>query len=384
MIRKTLLAAAAAALTAAPCFAEDRLDASKPAIESKVSAADPKIQIAVLIDTSNSMDGLINQTREQLWKIVNTFATAKKDGKRPKLELALYEYGNDGLSAESHHVRRVVPLTTDLDRVSEALFALKTNGGNEYCGAAISHAMKELEWSGNPKDLKLIYIAGNEPFTQGPIAFREAVKHAIGRGVVVNTIHAGTEQEGISSGWQEGARLADGNYLFIDSNRVVARVDAPQDAELARLSGELNKTYLGYGRKGAEAVARQQVQDKNAAGMSAGSLSTRAAAKASAMYQNEDWDLVDAKKEGKKLGAIAAEELPAEMKGMNEQEREAFVEKKAKEREALQAQIKKVAAERDAYVATEMKKRAKDSTKSMDEALLESAKAQAAKADYAF
>jgi hypothetical protein len=277
-----------------------------------------------------------------------------------------------------------VPLTTDLDKVSEALFALKTNGGNEYCGAAISHAMKELEWSGNPKDLKLIYIAGNEPFTQGPIAFREAVKHAIGRGVVVNTIHAGTEQEGISSGWQEGAKLADGNYLFIDSNRVVARVDAPQDAELARLSGELNKTYVAYGRKGGEAVARQVAQDKNAAGMSAGSLSTRAASKASAMYKNDDWDLVDAKKEGKKLGAVAAEELPAEMRSMNEKEREAYVDQKAKERSEIQAKITKLAAERDAYVASEMKKRAKDTTKSMDEALLESAKAQATKADYAF
>jgi hypothetical protein len=383
MIRKTLLAAAAAALTAAPCLAEDRV-AERPAIESKVSAADPKIQIAILLDTSNSMDGLINQTREQLWRIVNTFATAKKDGKRPKLELALYEYGNDGLSAESHHVRRVVPLTTDLDKVSEALFALKTNGGNEYCGAAISHAMKELEWSGNPKDLKLIYIAGNEPFTQGPIAFREAVKNAIGRGVVVNTIHAGTEQEGISTGWQEGAKLADGNFLFIDSNRVVARVDAPQDAELARLSGELNKTYIAYGRKGGEAIARQQAQDKNAAGMSAGSLSTRAAAKASAMYKNDDWDLVDAKKEGKKVSAMPVDALPAEMRGMDEKEREAYVDQKAKERAELQAKITRLSAERDAYVATEMKKRAKDTTKSMDEALLESAKAQAAKADYAF
>ncbi len=382
MMRKTLLAAAVAALTAAPVFAGDRVD-PKPAIEAKVSAADPKIQIAILLDTSNSMDGLINQTREQLWKIVNTFATAKKDGKRPKLELALYEYGNDSLPASGHHVRKVVPLTTDLDRVSEALFALKTNGGNEYCGAAISHAMSELEWSGNTRDLKLIYIAGNEPFTQGPIAFRDAVKNAIGRGVVVNTIHAGTEQEGISSGWMEGAKLADGNFLFIDSNRVVARVDAPQDAELARLSGELNKTYVGYGRRGAEAAARQEKQDKNAAGMSGGSLSTRAAAKASAMYVNSDWDLVDAKKEGKKLGEIAPDALPAEMRGMNEQEREAFVAQKAKDRAALQGKITKLAAERDAFVASELKKKAKDSSKTMDEALLESAKAQAAKADYA-
>lgn len=380
MFRKSLLAASVAALTAVPCFAAPNPAAERPVIEAKVQA-EPKIQIAVLLDTSGSMDGLINQTREQLWRIVNTFATAKKEGKRPRLELALYQYGNDGISAEQHHVQRIVPLTTDLDKVSEALFKLTTNGGNEFCGAAIAHAMQELEWSPNPKDLKLVYIAGNEPFTQGPIGFRETVKAAIGRGIVVNTIHAGTEAQGLSDGWAEAAKLADGNFLFIDSNRAVARVNAPQDAELAKLSQDMNKTYVAYGRRGREAVARQAAQDSNAMGMSASSMSTRAAAKASPMYKNDDWDLVDAKKEGK---AIRAEELPAEMKGMNDKEQEAFIAKKAEERAALQKQIAKLSAERDAYVQAEMKKRATDKNKTMDEALIESARSQAAKADFAF
>ncbi len=381
MFRKSLLAACIAALTAAPCFAEAEKPADpKPVIESKIMA-EPKIQIAILLDTSGSMDGLINQTREQLWRIVNTFATAKKEGKRPKLELALYQYGNDSIPAAQHHVQRIVPLTTDLDKVSEALFKLSTNGGNEYCGAAISHALGELEWSPNPKDLKLVYIAGNEPFTQGPIAFRDAVKTAIGRGIVVNTIHAGTQQQGISDSWAEAAKLADGNFLFIDSNRAVARVDAPQDTEIAKLNESLNKTYIAYGGKGKEAVARQEAQDKNAGGLSASSLSTRATAKASAMYQNGDWDAVDAKKEGKK---ITAEEMPAELKNLNDKERDEFIAKKAAERSEIQKQIGKLAAERESFVQNEMKKRSKDSTKSMDDALIESARSQAVKADYAF
>ncbi len=383
MFRKTLLAACAAALTAVPCLADVTPVDPKGVIEARVSA-EPKIQIAILLDTSGSMDGLINQTREQLWRIVNTFATAKKEGKRPRLELALYQYGNDGIPAAQHHVQRIVPLTTDLDKVSEALFKLSTNGGNEYCGAAISHALGELEWSPSPKDLKLIYIAGNEPFTQGPISFRDSVKASIGRGIVVNTIHAGTQEQGISDSWAEAAKLADGNFLFIDSNRAVARVDAPQDAELARLSQAMNKTYIAYGGEGKAAVARQEAQDKNAMGVSAGSMSTRAAAKASPMYRNGDWDLVDAKKEGKPMKAVAADELPTEMRGMNDKERDAYVEKKGKERSDLQAQIAKISAEREQYVQGELKKKAKDSSKTMDDALIESAKSQAQKADFAF
>ena len=51
-------------------------------------AVGPRVQIAILLDTSNSMDGLINQAKEQLWKIVNEFTLAKQKGKRPIIEVA--------------------------------------------------------------------------------------------------------------------------------------------------------------------------------------------------------------------------------------------------------------------------------------------------------
>jgi len=42
---------------------------------------DALIQMAILLDTSNSMDGLIDQAKSQLWKIVNELALSKKNGK---------------------------------------------------------------------------------------------------------------------------------------------------------------------------------------------------------------------------------------------------------------------------------------------------------------
>src|SRR5688572_13503 len=132
-----------------------------------VKPAKPVIQLAVLLDTSNSMDGLIDQARKQLWRVVNELASSKKNGVTPDLRVALYEYGNDSLPSSTGHIRRVLPLTSDLDKVSEELFALKTNGGSEYCGHVIDEATKHLEWSASSHDLKLIFIAGNEEFTQG-------------------------------------------------------------------------------------------------------------------------------------------------------------------------------------------------------------------------
>jgi uncharacterized protein with von Willebrand factor type A (vWA) domain len=48
----------------------------------KVENKSPKnnsIQLAILLDTSGSMDGLIDQAKSQLWKIVNELSNNKKE-----------------------------------------------------------------------------------------------------------------------------------------------------------------------------------------------------------------------------------------------------------------------------------------------------------------
>src|SRR5690606_35943023 len=126
--------------------------------------AQEKIQVALLLDTSSSMDGLIDQAKSRLWSIVNTLTTLRYHGQMPTIEISLYEYGNDGLSTETGFIRQVTPLTTDLDLLSEKLFALKTNGGSEFCGQVIQTSIQDLKWDANKNSMKLIYIAGNEPF----------------------------------------------------------------------------------------------------------------------------------------------------------------------------------------------------------------------------
>ena len=135
----------------------------------------PPVQIAILLDTSNSMDGLIAQAKTQLWNVVNEFVLARKDGRPPAIQVALFEYGKASLPSSEGFVRLILPLTDDLDRVSEELFALKTNGGEEYCGWVIRDAVNRLEWSRSRDVYKAIFIAGNEPFTQGPVDFHDVV-----------------------------------------------------------------------------------------------------------------------------------------------------------------------------------------------------------------
>src|ERR1700693_5682961 len=103
--------------------------------------ASPKIQVALLLDTRNSMDGLIAQAKTQLWAVVTEFARATKQGRTPRLEVPLFEYRNNRLSPEVGFVRQVLPFTDDLDKVSENLFTLTTYGGEEYCGKGIFDAL---------------------------------------------------------------------------------------------------------------------------------------------------------------------------------------------------------------------------------------------------
>jgi hypothetical protein len=246
------------------------------------------------------MDGLIAQAKSQLWKIVNELARARKDGvgtgERPRLEIALYEYGKSTLPAGEGFIRMVLPFTTDLDRVSEELFRLNTIGGEEYCGRVISEATRSLAWSPRKEDLKLIFIAGNEPFSQGEVDYHRAVREASARGIVVNTIYCGDPNAGEAAGWRDGALLADGRFMSIDQDRAVAHVASPQDAEIARLGAALNDTYLPYGMQGSAGQARQMAQDANAQQAGIGSWIQRSATKASKSYGNASWDLVDAAK----------------------------------------------------------------------------------------
>jgi hypothetical protein len=316
----------------------------------------PVVQLAILLDTSNSMDGLIDQARSRLWSIVNTMALSKKGGQMPDLRVALFEYGNDGLAAAEGHIRLVVPLSDDLDKLSAELFALRTNGGSEHCGQVIQAAADRLQWS-EGDIYKAIFIAGNEPFTQGPQSYEAACRAAIAKGIVVNTIHCGPADLGTDGKWTHAAQLADGQALNIDQGAETFSIATPQDARIEELSRKLNTTYLGYGAHGRARKEEQEKQDSNAEASAPGAAAQRGQAKASGAYRNSGWDVVDGVADKAiDLETAKDEDLPEEMRGLTVEQRKAFVAKKAAERETIKAEIGKLSSERDRFIALERKK----------------------------
>ncbi len=336
---------------------------------AQTAFAEERIQLAILLDTSDSMDGLIDQAKSELWRIVNELSRALRNGRHPQLEVALFEYGNDGLPESEGYLRMVSDLTADLDLISERLFGLTTFGGDEYCGAVIGRAVDRLSWSGSDDVLKVIYIAGNEPFDQGRVSYKASAARAAKMGIVVNTIFCGDYDEGVSTFWNAGALLAEGRYFSIDQDEVAENIATPFDADILRLGEELNGTYVAFGREGAALKSRQVAQDANAAGMGTEASVQRSVAKAQEAYTNTGWDLADAVQRGaEKIASMKDDELPVEMRKMSLAEKEKYIDDLIARRTELQGKINKLNGERRLFVEAEMKNRSRSAT--LGEAIL--------------
>ena len=363
---------------------------SKPTKEAvlRVEAIAPKkekpnkqfVKIALLLDTSNSMDGLINQAKAQLWDIVNEFTYAKcGNDSRPVLQIALYEYGNDNLSSREGYIRQVLGFSADLDEISEKLFSLTTNGGEEYCGQVIHTSLKQLDWGKNADDLKLIFIAGNEPFTQGRLDYRDATAQAKENDIVVNTIFCGNYDQGINTQWKEGAIRTGGDYMAIDHNQEIVYIATPYDDDIIILNKKLNKTYVAYGHLGANKFAAQAAQDSNAEALDETVVVKRAVSKSSRMYKNSSWDLVDAVETDEEvIDNVKSEQLPKELQGKSKEEIKQYIKDKKAERTKIQKEIQELNAKREAFIA----KQQGDQQGELENAMLNALKKQAEKKNY--
>jgi hypothetical protein len=203
---------------------------------------------------------------------------------------------------------------------------------------------------------------------------------------VVNTIHCGPNDVGLSGGWNQGAQLAEGTYMVINQDAAVAHVSAPQDQEILRLNECLNKTYIPYGAVGEEKQQSQVAQDLNARSKaSAGADVQRALTKASANYWNATWDLADRSMEKDfDWSKLSDAQLPEAMRGLDLEGRKKYVADKLAERIKIQAEIKELNKARVAYVAKKRQENSSETAQTLDKVVTKTVREQATKKGYLF
>lgn len=326
------------------------------------------IQVALLLDVSGSMNGLIEQAKSQLWKILNELAVYEKNEGEVNLEMALYAYGSTDIGREKDEIIQLSGFTTDMDQISNLLFGLKTSGSNEYCGQVIGESIQDLKWKTGHDNLKVIYIVGNESFTQGRVPFRSACAQAVESGIVVNTIFCGDKNNGKGLAWEAGAIAGNGVYLNIDHNQKTVYIETPYDDKINQLNADLNKTYIPMGEQGRAKMENQQLQDSNAASYSKSNMAERAKYKVSKKYKNSSWDLVDAFEKDKDV-VNNTKNLPTEFQEMTPAEVEEEIEEIQLRRHAITTEMQTQNRLRDEFILNNQKT---ESTSNLDQSILES------------
>jgi hypothetical protein len=322
--------------------------------------ANPKIQVAILLDVSGSMDGLIEQAKAQLWNMVTVMGKAQCNNITPKIEIALYEYGRTTNNKTDGYVKQISGFTGDLDMLSQKLFSLTTNGGDEFCGHVIYTSLIDLQWDTSPENYKVIFIAGNEDFLQGDILYTKACNEAKSKGVIVNTIYCGDRMQGIREHWNLNSECGNGSFTVINHNEKIDDIPTPYDSMIISLNGKLNGTYLAYGTSGAGFMAMQSGVDKMNYDMSKATAIKRATVKSnSKLYKNTTWDLVDADgSDDKFIEKLDKKTLPDSLQNKTNEELKKIVKEKGKERGNIQKEITTFNTQREAYIATEKAKNA--------------------------
>lgn len=201
-----------------------------------------KIQLCLILDVSGSMDGLLSQAQNEIWKTISFVEGFQKDDLKTVIEIAVISYGNLKY-AENGHVKIVTDFTVDIDKVAEKLWTMETGGGEEYGGSAIKNALDSLSWE-DKSVFKCIIMAGNEPFDQGVVNFEESIQLAAPKGIILNTIYCGEKEKGIYEKWEKAAKQGKGTYANIDQNLGIDAFKTPYDHTLIKFYFDYKSTFF--------------------------------------------------------------------------------------------------------------------------------------------
>ena len=351
-----------------------------------LTAQVPKIQVAILLDVSGSMDGLIAQAKAQIWNMVNVLGKATNNKQNPNIEIALYEYGRSTNNPKAGYVQQINSFISNLDSLSENLFSLTTNGGDEYCGEAIYQAIDQLKWDQQANNYKVIFIAGNEDFLQGRLQYTQACASAKLKGVIVNTIYCGDKQQGIREHWNLGGECNNGSFTNINTNATIDDIPTPYDSIIYAYNTKLNGTYLNYGIAGASSAIKQSKMDAMNYDMSKAAGVKRIVAKGNKnVYNNTAWDLVDAlEKDDKILDKIDINTLADSLKTKSKVAIKAIIVAQTNSRSIAQKEIGALNIKREAFLAAARKNNIKNGEKNLESEMERIIKMQAKLFNYVF
>ena len=329
-------------------------------VENKSKQNDSNlIQVALLLDTSGSMKGLLDQAKCQLWNVVSDLEKAKKSSQPITLQIALYQFGNKKppYNEENEYLEKVVGFTDNLDHLSSKLFSLHAgDGGKEYYGEVIKAALDHLSWSSSPEVYKVAFVAGNESFNQGPTSLTDLAGHIKRKSITVNTIYCGPEKKaGELEEWKTAVRSVHGLFRQIDHNHHLPEIQTHFDKPMRELNAKLNETFVWFGEGSHHAASNQHQQDTNALNLSDHAFAARMSAKIGHLYYHVNHDLIDAIQHGKvDPSKMKVDQMPPLLASLDADARKKLISDKTKERQVIRRKMADLISKRHRFLEMKM------------------------------
>jgi len=353
----------------------------QPPHEISAESTSPVIDVVFVLDTTGSMGGLIQTAKDKIWSIATTMSSAQQT---PEIRIGLVAYRDRG----DQYVTKVIDLSSDVDSVYANLMDFNAAGGGdgpESVNQALNEAVNKMSWSQHGNAYKTIFLVGDAPPHMDykiDVQYPATVAAAKARGIVINAIQCG-EDDKTRQVWQSIAQLGNGNYFQVDQAGSGIAIATPYDAEMAKLSAELDDTRMYYGTR----QEKSRMRAKTAAGnklkaeSSTSALASRGAFNASAAGRKNklgDQELVNAVSTGNvALEDIAPDTLPEKIRALKPVDQKKVIEDIARQRLDIESRLSKLSRERQLYLQSKVRNDA-GAKESLDRKLYETVRSQAA------
>ena len=337
----------------------------------------PRVEVAFVLDSTGSMGGLIEGAKQKIWSIANAIIGRSPT---PEVRIGLVSYRDRG----DEYITRLFDLTDDIDAVFGSLQSFRADGGGddlESVNQALNEAVTRMSWSKDPEVLKVVFLVGDYPphmDYRGDVKYRDTCREAVRRLIVINTVQCGGVPE-TTPVWQEIARLAEGTYVALAQDGNMQAVATPYDGEIAKLSAELGRTLIAYGKLEVQAEVREKAAKAGAAPASvAADRAVFNLASGGKAVQGSGDLVADLEAGVVDLSKVAKDDLPPEMQRLSLAEQRAYVQARQSERGALNARLERLAKQRASWIEAELR-RTSGTGDSFDRAVSEMINAQAAR-----
>lgn len=342
----------------------------------------PVVDVVFVLDTTGSMNGLIDTAREKIWSIASTMTSAQQS---PDIRIGLVAYRDRG----EDYVTQVVDLSDDIDSVYATLMDYEADGGGdgpESVNQALHDAINKMSWSQNRQAYQTVFLVGDaEPHMDysNDIQYPEILAQAKRKNIVVNAIQCGNETA-TTQHWQKIAGIGGGRYFQVEQAGGAIAVATPFDEAIATLSAKLDDTRLYFGSM--EDKARMHEKE-----LATGKLNTESSITSRARRgvfnsttsgrKNRlgDNELVEAVTSGSvSLEDLEQDALPKSLQTMKPEEQREEIASIAKQRMELESRITDLANERSLYLMEKVAATG-DTEDSLDQQLYDTVREQAAK-----